>query len=89
MQFIIIGVLLLLNIPPPLSPTVFPVKVQLIRVGLLKLELPIPPPLLVVEFSLNVQLTTLGLPPEELLIPPEDLAVFPMNVQFVTVGRVL
>jgi hypothetical protein len=51
-----------LCIPPPKSEPVFPLKVQLITVGLLA-ALTIPPPLSMARFSSNTQLDTVGLLP--------------------------
>ena len=50
----------LLYIPPPLVLATFPLKIQLVIVGLLSAQY-IPPPLVFAIFPLNVQLVTIGL----------------------------
>jgi hypothetical protein len=68
-----------LSIPPPLVP-VFPLKMQLFRVGLLsKLLIPVP------MFPLKVQLVNLGLL-SRLDIPAPKLAELPEKTQSVRVG---
>ena len=63
----------------------FPLKVQLVTVGLAK-ELCIPPPESA-QFPPKVQLVTVGLAPDLLYIPPPlAFAEFPVNVQPKTAG---
>ena len=88
MQLVTVGLLPKLCIPPPLPIAEFPLKVQLVTLGLLAKPLYIPPPLTVAEFPLKVQLVTVGLL-LLLYIPPPFVAEFPLKVQLVTVGLLL
>ena len=83
-QFVTFGLLVVLNIPPPLL-AVFPLNKQYVTVGLLLL-LSIPPPQPPPEFPLNEQFDTDGLLFRLYIPPPPAMDVFPLNEQFVTVG---
>ena len=70
---------------PPPTFAEFPLKVQLVAVGLAdKFDIAPPEP---PELPLNVLLMITGLPPTLAIPPPKALAELPLNLQFLTVGQ--